>query len=244
MFGLVEGNTSFYGVPSASNVDSWKASVADRDFRFCFKLPRSVTHERKPSTRDLDAFLDVIAPLGDSLGPLLVQFPASVGPSELSLKGPLFDTLARRYRCVVEVRHPAFFNTDTELDALLQHHDFGRVILDSGALYAGDPSHPAVVNALHEKPDLPVLTPLPTGPVLVRLVLHPQASINTHWLDRWADHVAELMAAGRDVLLTVHCPDNGFCPPFAEDFHQRLRQRVPDLSALPDWPVPQQGSLL
>lgn len=244
VFNLVEGNTSFYGVPSASTVATWARAVEDRDFRFSFKLPRSVTHESRPSVRDLDAFLGVIEPLRPVLGPLLVQFPASVGPAELAKYQPLFERLAEDHACVVEVRHPVFFNQSTDLDERLQVFGFGRVILDSGALYAGSAAHPAVVAALHEKPDLPILQALPQGPVFVRLVLHPESVGNTPWLDCWADRVARLIAEERDVLMTIHCPDNAFCPLFASDFHERLRQRVAGLAALPSWPVPQQGSLL
>lgn len=244
VFNLVEGNTSFYGVPGPDKVAHWLDAVAGRDFRFCFKLPRTVTHDSRPSMRDLTALLDVLAPLRDVLGPLLVQFPSRVGPRELARFEAVLENLARHHRCVLEVRHPLFFSAATNLDDMLTRYGFGRVILDSGALYAGRLDHPAVRDAVHEKPDLPVMQALPTGPILVRLVLHPEFSGNAPWLDAWAHRVAAWLSEGREVLMSIHCPDNGFCPLFAEDFHQRLQGLVPGLPALPAWPVPQQGSLL
>ena len=38
----VEGNTTFYAVPTRARVESW-ARQTDPDFRFVFKLPRAIT---------------------------------------------------------------------------------------------------------------------------------------------------------------------------------------------------------
>mgnify|MGYP000045947601 CR=1 FL=1 len=46
VFNTVEGNTTFYAVPSATTVDRW-AEQAPPEFRFAFKAPRAVTHERR-----------------------------------------------------------------------------------------------------------------------------------------------------------------------------------------------------
>ena len=55
----VEGNTTFYAVPSAATVDRWSGQ-APVDFRFAFKVPHVVTHEQHLRTgahRDVAAFL-------------------------------------------------------------------------------------------------------------------------------------------------------------------------------------------
>ena len=85
VFNAVEGNTTFYRTPDAATVTRWREAVTATDFRFCFKLPRTVTHERTPDLAELDRFLKAIAPMGQHLGPLLLQFPASVGPQPLAL---------------------------------------------------------------------------------------------------------------------------------------------------------------
>ncbi len=53
VFNTVEGNTTFYGIPDSGTVDRWRADVAGTDFKFCFKLPQTVTHERNPNWQDL-----------------------------------------------------------------------------------------------------------------------------------------------------------------------------------------------
>ena len=83
VFNSVEGNTTFYGIPDFATVDRWRGDVAGTDFKFCFKIPRTVTHERIPNWPDLKQFLDAVARLGDCLGPFLVQLPAQIGPRQL-----------------------------------------------------------------------------------------------------------------------------------------------------------------
>ncbi len=246
VFNTVEGNTTFYRIPDARTVDTWRAAVAGKDFRFCFKLPRSVTHERKPDTADLDAFLRAIEPLGEHLGPLFVQLPATVGPQHLDDLGRLIERLPTDRAHVIEVRHKAFFKEPALLHPLLERFGLGRVVLDSRPLYEGDRRHPEVLDALHEKPDLPVLPEAYNGITFVRLILHPDLESNAPYIDEWARHAADFVTAGHDTYMMIHCPNNLHCPPIAVDFHAALRGMagMQSISSLPPWPVPQQGQLI
>ena len=47
----VEGNTTFYAVPTAATVRSWAEQTAP-DFRFVLKMPKSITHERRLADAD------------------------------------------------------------------------------------------------------------------------------------------------------------------------------------------------
>jgi len=245
VFNAVEGNTTFYGVPDPANVGGWRRSLEGADFRMSFKLPRSVTHERAPSIGDFERFLAAIRPLGEYLGPLLVQFPERAGPAELDAFEPLFERLAEVHRCVVEVRHPLLFNEPERLEPMLERYRFGRVVLDTRAIYRGDLSHPDVVNAAHRKPDVAVLDTVYAGLALVRLVLHPDNLDNDRWIDDWVERAAAMIERGEETTIMIHCPNNLHCTHQARTFHERLRarlgaSRVPEL---PPWPIPQQESL-
>jgi len=253
VFDAVEGNTGFYGIPDPAAVAGWAETLAGRDFRFSFKLPRSVTHEAQPSVEDFHAFLQAMEPLRAHLGPMLVQFPATLDAAALQRRHRLFARLRERHEFVLEVRHPEFFAPgaarDT-LDELLVRHGGGRVVLDAGALYAGDPAHPAVVHARHEKPLLPVPDLDGGAPRYVRLVLHPEFVDNADWIAAWAQRCCTWLGEGTDVTMTLHCPDNTRCPPFAREFHTVLSRVLvaahgpaAALARLPDWPVPQQDAL-
>ena len=246
MFNTVEGNTTFYRIPDASKVAAWRNAVAGTDFKFCFKLPRTVTHERSPALDDLRVFLRAIEPMGDHIGPLLVQFPAGVGPEQLlRLKG-LFSCLPRDFRCVVEVRHPRFFTQPRLLQPLLDDYRLGRVVLDTRALYEGNRTHPEVVDALHEEPGLPVLPEVYNGLAFVRLVLHPVRLYNQHYIEDWISRVADYVAKRYTTYVMIHCPNNLHCPEFALQFHNALMgyPGMGGLAAFKPWPVPQQGRLL
>lgn len=244
-FNAVEGNTSFYRVPDARSVASWREAAAGTDFAFAFKLPRSVTHERAPDWRELAAFYAALEPLGDALGPFMLQLPARVGPEDLGWLGRLAAQLSTDHRYVVEVRHPAFFDQADRLAPLLERFGFGRVVLDARALYEGDRSHPEVVNALHEKPDLPVAPRVANGISFVRLVLHPDRRDNQRYIDEWARDTARRLADGVETWVTIHCPNNQHCPELAREFHDALRAiAATSLPALPPWPGPVQARLL
>ena len=246
VFNAVEGNTTFYRIPDADTVRRWRAALAGRDFRISFKLPREVTHEPIPDLAAARAFLRAIEPLRDHLGPLLLQFPATVGPENLKTFEPVFSALPGGPGHVLEVRHPRFFTEPALLEPVLRRFGLGRVVLDSRPLYQGDRTHPEVTRALHEKPDVPVLDEVYAGILFVRLILHPDGTSNRVYLDEWADKVSAHLNLGRRVYMMIHCPNNLHCPEFAREFHGGLRQRLgaKHLPGLPDWPVPQQTPLL
>lgn len=246
IFHTVEGNTTFYGVPDTRSIAGWKKAVTGRNFDFCFKLPRTVTHSRPASQADLTAFLRAIEPLEPYLGPFLVQFPAQVGPSDVGAIAALLERLPQRRRYAIEVRHPGFFSEPDRLNDVLDRFQAGRVVMDTRPLYQGDRQHPEVLRAMHEKPDLPVLPAVYNGLVFLRIVLHPDPRYNGSVMKQWAKRVAHYLEAGHDTYVMIHCPNNLHCPQFAQDFHELLRQQpaMSHLPAFPVWPIPTQGSLL
>ena len=246
VFNAVEGNTTFYRTPDGATVRRWRDAVAGRRFRFCFKLPRVVTHEREPDLIALGHFLSAMEPLDGNLGPLLVQFPATFGPRQLDAFTPVFDAVAERYAFVIEVRHPAFFSEPERLAPALERYRAGRVIVDSRPLFEGNRAHPEVLAALHEKPEVPVLPQIWNDVTLIRLILHPDIVSNERYVAEWAVRLAGYLDAGVTTYMMIHCPNNLHCPPLARTFHEALRQAAPQLNlpGLAAWPVPQQPDLL
>lgn len=230
----VEGNTTFYSVPPAATVARWLEQTPEH-FRFSFKFPRIVTHDRalRDVEREAGEFLHRLAPLGPRLGSFLLQFPKGFGPMELPALGHFLRRLPREFSYAVEVRHPAFFERrgSEELDALLFTHGVERVVMDTRAMRAGDQGHPDVQGAAHEKPDVPVAIRALTEVPVIRFVGHPQASVNAPFLIRWADVLADWMVAGRRPTFFVHCPNNVHSPALSLwlDRLVRVRVRMPAL---------------
>lgn len=127
-----EINSSFYRPHQRSTYARW-AAATPRAFRFCVKLPRSITHDARLKGTEalLPTFLDQAGGLGERLGCLLVQLPPS-----LALDVPVGDAFLRTLRgllptgvgIAVEPRHASWFTPQG--DALLAHWQAARVLAD------------------------------------------------------------------------------------------------------------------
>ncbi len=243
VFNTVEGNTTFYRVPDQKTVARWLDAVEEQDFKFCWKLPREVTHEARPDLDLLNQFLSRMAPLAPHSGPLLVQFPDKTGPDELDKVRRILEALPADRRHAIELRHPAFFSTPELMTELIDEFDLGWVCMDTRPLFQGDLDHPEVRSARHEKPQVPVLPPLKNGLEFIRLVLHPDRSSNTRWVAAAAERAAEALRSGEELYVMIHCPNNQHCPDLALEFHQALSSKVnrSEWPPLAPWPVPQQS---
>ena len=238
VFTTVEGNTTFYRVPEAETVLRWRSAVP-ASFRFCFKLPRTVTHERLLAGADDEAaaFLRRMAPLGERLGPYVIQLPPAFGPERLDRLAAFAERLAVR-PLAVELRHPAFFasaEATAAVDRRLAGLGCERVVMDTRALRAGDADHLDVRAARHQKPKLPT-RPVALGrhPV-VRFIGHPEPAVNEPWLAEWAERVAGWLGAGKEPFVMIHTPNNVHAPPLARRFHALLGAHA-DVGTRPPWP--------
>ena len=77
-FSIVEGNTTFYSIPSPETVERWKTETQP-GFKFFPKLPKSVTHNGRlmPYLPQAFQFLELMQGLDDRLGGLFLQLPPS-----------------------------------------------------------------------------------------------------------------------------------------------------------------------
>ncbi|MEJ2133034.1 MAG: DUF72 domain-containing protein [Gammaproteobacteria bacterium] len=241
VFNAVEGNTTFYQIPSAETVSRWHASTPD-GFRFCFKLPGEITHERRlrDAQATTNAFFGRMEPLGERLGPFMVQLPASFAPDGLAVLEGFLRTLPSEFSYAVEVRHRAFFDNREfrrQLNERLIEAGMERVIMDTRAMRSGATDDPDVQRALHDKPDLPVQEICLSGQPLVRFIGSPDSEINDPWLRAWVGLLEGWIGEGRRPFFFVHCPNNLHAPPLAGRFHAMLAsalgERVGTLPAAP-----------
>lgn len=129
-FPVAEINSSFHRPHKSSLYEKWAASVP-AGFRFCAKLPKTITHERRLVGCDeaLEEFLGQAGPLGDKLACLLVQLPPSFA-FDAKVAGDFLQLLRARFRGALacEPRHASWFMP--EADALLRAHQVARVLAD------------------------------------------------------------------------------------------------------------------
>ena len=129
-FQAVEINSSFHRPHRPSTYARWAESVPD-GFRFCAKLPKTITHQLRLVDADaaLDTFLGEVAGLGETLACLLVQLPPSL-QFDAAAAERFFAILRERtdVATVCEPRHPTWFGADA--DSLLARWKVARVAAD------------------------------------------------------------------------------------------------------------------
>lgn len=129
-FHAVEINSSFHRPHTRSLYERWAAAVPP-DFRFCAKLPKTITHERRLVACEdlLREFLSQAGGLGPKLACVLVQLPPSFA-FDAATAGAFLRMLRTHYAGAVslEPRHASWFGADA--DALLRSLQVARVLAD------------------------------------------------------------------------------------------------------------------
>lgn len=237
VFNTVEGNTTFYALPSADTVARWDDQTPPH-FRFCFKFPREITHDRllaEPGA-DLAAFLDRIAPLGSKIGTLFLQLPPRFDAGQLPRLRGFLDALPRDHHYAIELRAPEFFvpgPAETEAITLLRERAIDLVILDTRGIHSSKSLTHAETRA--RKPNLPVVMRATAAHPFVRCVPHEDFAQSHAIAEAWATQVAGWLADGKTPYFFMHAPDDTFAPENAYAFHALLRARA-DVGDLPSYP--------
>jgi uncharacterized protein YecE (DUF72 family) len=149
IFNAVEIDSTFYGIPRMSSVAHW-GDQSPSGFKFCLKLPRSITHEAKlvDVQDELASFVKSACHLGDKLGVILIQFPPSFDAANQVVFEQFLKDLPEEQAFAVEFRHPSWYAPKTT--QLLADHE--------------------VCWVASEYPGVPREVELTTGMMFIRLV--------------------------------------------------------------------------
>ena len=238
----VEGNTTFYAVPSENTIAQWAAETPE-SFRFCFKIPRAVSHAGKLADRigEAHSFVERMYPLGPRLGPMFLQLPPVYAPNRLEDLKAFLAAWPAGVRLAVEVRHLGWFEPPhyQALNRLLAGYDFARVVIDTRPIrqLEGDPIlkgsvYENLLQARRRKPDLPILPAETASFVFLRFIGHPEINLNRPFLEEWSDFLASRPQAVREAYLLCHCPEDRMDPQICREFHAAVARRLP-IPALP-----------
>jgi uncharacterized protein YecE (DUF72 family) len=238
----VEGNTTFYAVPSPETVRQWAEDMPE-SFRFCPKLPRTVSHTGKLAEQIGQArqFVETLAPMRARLGPLFLQLPPRYAPNMLPDLRAFLSAWDPKIRLAVEVRHLGWFSPphDSALNAALSERSMARVVIDTRPIRSlqGDKLlegsvYQLLLAARLRKPDVPVFPQRTADFTFLRYIGHPDPAVNQPFIAAWADHLAGMLKPDDDAFIFCHCPDETFSPSICREFHQELSTRI-DLPHLP-----------
>jgi len=256
VFSAVEGNTTFYsGTPKNETIQSWLSS-APETFKFSFKLPSLLTHEKRlhEINSELNEFLDRISLLGKRLGPVMIQLPRNFGPDEIEKLEVILAHWPRHIPCAVEPRDIALFNKDAVekyFNRLLITYQTDRVLLDARPLFSTPSNNDlALMHAQKEKPKRP-LHVISTGvSPIIRFIGHTDMKINDHYFTPWIERIFLWITQGKTPFLFVHTADNKSAPALARRCLQRVEKRfleyssqLPDGCCISEFPGEKQGTL-
>jgi uncharacterized protein YecE (DUF72 family) len=225
----VEGNTTFYAVPAPATLQRWVEETPET-FRFCPKLPRSISHAGNLMLHLEEArqFFEVMSQLGKRLGPLFLQLPPRYSPAMIDDLREFLTNWPTETQLAVEVRHPAWFDAPHHetLQALLSSRRMARVVVDTRPIRSLDgerilqgSAYERLLQARERKPNLTIVSE-PTGPfTFLRYIGHPS-------IEEWAAHLAEWLQKGLDAYVFCHCPDESIDPQLCSELHQRVSARV------------------
>ena len=237
VFNTVEGNTTFYALPAPDVVARWGEQVPDT-FRFCFKFPRTITHDKLliDCATEVTELIDRVAPLEHKLGTLFLQLPPRFAPARLPSLAAFLDALPHGFHYAVELRHDLFFAGGPEEDeavALLRERAIDLVMMDARGLHAStDVAH---LDVRARKPNLPVVMRATGTRPLIRCVPHGSFDAGRHFVEPWTQKLARWIGEGKTPYFFMHAPDDTFAPENAYAFHTMLRAHV-DVGELPPWP--------
>jgi uncharacterized protein YecE (DUF72 family) len=125
----VEIATTYTRTPTTEQVAAWAASVPP-GFEFCLKAPNRVGLELGlKGARSLGAFLEVVEPLEDHLGPLLVQVPESVKADRRAL-AIFLEQVPQELRLAFDLQHASWHDEATL--RLMSAHEAALVLTDNG----------------------------------------------------------------------------------------------------------------
>lgn len=242
VFNSVEGNTTFYANPKPETIARWRDETGD-DFRFCFKFPQTITHQKK--LRHVDAelteFLTLIEPIADRLGPFLIGLPSTFEPRSLEALDGFLKRLPADYTYAVEFRHSAFFReAEAATNRFLEDRGVDRVLFHTNTLLEVETDDPDLMESQRQKPHVPYRTYATGRRPFVRFVGPPAVEDNHPHLEEWAAIVADWIAEGREPYVFLHhAPADLYAPRLATDFHRMLAART-DVGEIPDWPIHRQ----
>ncbi len=226
-FNTIEHNTTHYRIPDAATVQKWYADAAP-DFRFCPKIPQTISHSRDLglSGTQIAQFCDAIELLQEKLGACFLQLPPYFGPDRLGQLDAFLQQFPRSIPLAVELRHEDWFNQEDNrqrLFELLERRHTGAVITDVAG--RRDVLHGRVTSYF----------------AMVRFVgndLHPTDFTR---LEDWAERILHWQSMGlKEIWFFTHEPDNLRAPEAAAFLvsllqdKKGIRIRGPKLNGLPE----------
>ncbi len=129
-FNALEVNSSFYRILTKSTTERF-VRIVPRDFKFTFKIPKTITHEFKFNNKDIFDFQKSLEPVieENKLGGILAQFPYSFhnNPKNIKILMKIIE-IFNNIKIIVEFRNKGWL--DEEILNILRDTNTGFCNVD------------------------------------------------------------------------------------------------------------------
>lgn len=135
-YNCIELNATHYKVYGAAGIAKWADKAKDKDFLFCPKMYKGVTHSGKLKGKDFisNEFLRGVTAFEKHLGPIFVQVSDTFSPKRKEELCTYLKSLPTDLPFFLEVRHPDWFAREKDKQDILEFlhtHNIGYVITDT-----------------------------------------------------------------------------------------------------------------
>ncbi len=134
-YNSIELNATHYKIYGSKAIEKWKEKVDGKDFLFCPKMYKGITHFGRLNGKDfiLNEFLRGIVAFEEHLGPMFIQVSDAYSTKRKDELFEFLKSLPTNIQFFLEVRHPDWFTKDvsTELFETLHALNIGAVITDT-----------------------------------------------------------------------------------------------------------------
>ncbi|MBC9934946.1 DUF72 domain-containing protein [Chitinophaga qingshengii] len=226
LFNCVELNATHYKIYSPDDIRKWAEKVKGRDFRFCPKVPQSISHHSTllNAATETAAFLEGIRAFETQLGPVFLQLSEHFSPVRKLNLYKYLEQLPQDIRFYVEVRHPDWFGNAAERETFFRTlHQLGI-----GVVMTDTPDRRDCLHMTHTIPHL-----------FLRFVTKGGHPLDVTRLHAWKERIDTWKEQGlQDIYFFLHVHQGQY----EADFYQTVRT-VFGLAGQPAQPQQQQMSL-
>ena len=135
-YNSIELNATHYKIYGEAGVTKWAEKAKGKDFLFCPKMYKGVTHFGSLKGKDFisNEFLRGVTAFKEHLGPIFVQVSDSFSPKRKDELFTYLKSLPTDLQFFLEVRHPDWFAKENEREDMfefLRENSIGAVITDT-----------------------------------------------------------------------------------------------------------------
>jgi uncharacterized protein YecE (DUF72 family) len=210
-FNTIEHNTTHYRIPDAALVLKWK-NESSADFKFCPKIPQSISHSRDLglNTTEMRLFTENILLLEEKMGCCFMQLPPHFGIERLALLESFLQKWSLQLPLAIEIRHENIFNDEKNSHRffdLLEKHQVASVITDVSGRR----------DVLHQR--------LTNDIAMVRFVGNDLHQTDYERIDEWIERLKNWFSQGvQQVFFFTHEPENIKAPDLALYMTEQLKK--------------------